>query len=94
MLARSLTEPEGATSSVLEFEKILSAVANNVPGLLQEMKVPRAAEKLARKRHDLSNDMHPLRADDPILSRHVLTFAAKRQQKSPGWWVRRAKSAK
>jgi hypothetical protein len=41
------------------------------------MKVPRAAEKLARKRHGLSDDMHPLRADGPILSRHVLTFAAK-----------------
>jgi hypothetical protein len=77
MLARSLTEPEGEASRVPEFEKILSAVANNVPGLLQEMKVPRAAEKLARKRHELSDDMHPLRADGPILSRHVLTFAAK-----------------
>ncbi|MBA2400765.1 MAG: hypothetical protein H0V72_19085 [Bradyrhizobium sp.] len=77
MLARSLTEPEGAASRVPEFEKVLSAVANNVPGLLEEMKVFRAAEKLARKRHGLADDMHPLRVDGPILSRHILTFAAK-----------------
>jgi hypothetical protein len=39
--------------------------------------VARGAEKLARKQHGLSNDVHPLRADGPILTRHVLTFAAK-----------------
>ena len=37
----------------------------------------RAAEKLARKRHNLSADVHPLRADGPLLTRHILTFAAK-----------------
>jgi hypothetical protein len=32
---------------------------------------------LARKRHNLSADVHPLRADRPILKEHILTFAAK-----------------
>jgi hypothetical protein len=57
--------------------KIFRAVSNNVPGLLQEMDPGRAGEKLARKRHNLSADVHPLRADGPILTHHILTFAAK-----------------
>ncbi|MGY4355354.1 hypothetical protein ACVW0J_001847 [Bradyrhizobium sp. i1.7.7] len=39
--------------------------------------MPRGAEKLARKRHGISEEMHPLRANGPILTRHILTFAAK-----------------
>jgi hypothetical protein len=60
-----------------DVKKIFSGLANNVPGLFQEMNPGRAAEKLARKRHNLSADMHPLRADGPILNHHILTFAAK-----------------
>jgi hypothetical protein len=58
-------------------EKIIKAVGNNVPGLIREMNPGRAAEKLARKQHGLSDDLHPLRADGPILTHHILTFAAK-----------------
>ena len=57
--------------------KIFRAIANNIPALLHEMDVGRASEKLARKRHNLSEDVHPLRADGPLLTRHILTFAAK-----------------
>jgi hypothetical protein len=76
LLARSL--PDAATpTSRRDLVKVLSAVANNVHGLLEEMDIPRGAEKLARKHHGIPDDMHPLRADGPILSRHILTFAAK-----------------
>jgi hypothetical protein len=57
--------------------KILAGVANNVPGLLEEMNIGRASEKLARKRYNLSSDEHFLRADGPLLTKYVLTFAAK-----------------
>jgi hypothetical protein len=53
------------------------AVANNVPGLLEEMDVGRGAEKIARKRYNLAQDVHPMRADGPLLTHHILTFAAK-----------------
>jgi hypothetical protein len=76
MLARCLPAAD-TTTHRRDLVKILSAVSNNVPGLLEEMQVHRGAEKLARKHHDIPDDMHPLRADGPILSRHILTFAAK-----------------
>jgi hypothetical protein len=75
MLARSWPD----TNSDLqknEVKKILAAVANNVPGLIQEMIPGRAAEKLARKRLNIPNAAHPFRAG-PMLIRHILTFAAK-----------------
>jgi hypothetical protein len=76
MLARSLPVAD-TTIHRRDFTKILSAVANNVPGLLEEMQIAQGAEKLTRKRHSIPDDMHPFRADGPILSRHMLTFAAK-----------------
>lgn len=60
-----------------DVKKIFSGLANNIPGLFAEMNPGRGAEKLARKRHNLPADMHPLRADGPILNHHILTFAAK-----------------
>jgi hypothetical protein len=77
MLVR--TWPEDLNSQIQQKDaiKIFKAIGNNVPGLLQEMNPGRAAEKLARKRHNLSTDVHPLRADGPILTHHILTFAAK-----------------
>lgn len=60
-----------------DIKKIFQAVANNIPELLREMDIGRGAEKLARKRHNIPLDAHPLRADGPILTRHLTTFAAK-----------------
>lgn len=75
MLARSF--PSGQSSEQQrEALKIFSAISNNVPGLLQEMNIGKASEKLARKRHVLPEDVHLLRADGPILSRHIYGFAA------------------
>jgi hypothetical protein len=76
MLAR--TWPDSNTQiQQKDANKIFRAIANNVPGQLQEMDTGRAGEKLARKHHNLSADVHPLRADGPILTHHILTFAAK-----------------
>jgi hypothetical protein len=76
MLARSLPQA-GTDSHRKEVVKIFAAVANNVPGILHEMQVGRASEKLARKQYGIPSDMHTLRADGPILNHHILTFAAK-----------------
>jgi hypothetical protein len=76
MLARTWPDSKTAFQQT-DVAKIFRGLASNVPGLFQEMDVGRGAEKLARKRHGLSDDVHPLRADGPILTRHVLTFAAK-----------------
>jgi hypothetical protein len=60
-----------------DVKKLLSAVANNIPQLLHEMNVGRAGEKIARKRHNLPTDAHPMRANGPLLTHHIHTFAAK-----------------
>jgi hypothetical protein len=60
-----------------DVKKLLSAVANNIPQLLHEMNVGRAGEKLARKLHSLPTDVHPMRANGPLLTHHIHTFAAK-----------------
>ena|SRR5258708_36409014 len=77
MLARTWPDSNSEVQRK-DVAKIFRAIANNIPGLLQEMNPGRAAEKLARKRNNLSADVHPLRADGPILTHHILTFAAKR----------------
>ncbi|MCA6104752.1 hypothetical protein [Bradyrhizobium australafricanum] len=59
-----------------DIRKLLSAVANNIPELLREMELRRGAEKLARKRHNLPADTHPLHVG-PLLNAHLETFAAK-----------------
>jgi hypothetical protein len=60
-----------------DVKKLLSAIANNIPQLLPEMKVGRAGEKLARKLHNLPADAYPMRANGPLLTHHIHTFAAK-----------------
>jgi hypothetical protein len=76
MLARTWPD-SGAETQRKDMQKIFRAIANNIPALLSEMNTGRAAEKMARNRHNLSEDVHPLRADGPILTHHILTFAAK-----------------
>jgi hypothetical protein len=76
MLARTWPDAKSEIQRK-DVAKIFRAIGNNLPGLLHEMNPGRAAEKLARKRHNLSADLHPLRADGPLLTRHILTFAAK-----------------
>jgi hypothetical protein len=60
-----------------ELKKLLAAVRNNVPGLLQEMMVDEARQIQARR--DIPNGPPGgfLRANGPILTKHMDTFGAK-----------------
>jgi hypothetical protein len=60
MLARTWPDANSQSQRKDVF-KIFKAIANNVPGLLQEMDPGRAAEKLARKQHNLSDDLQALK---------------------------------
>lgn len=57
--------------------RLLAAVRNNIPEVLREMDMGRGAEKIARKRPNMPADAHLLRADGPVLTKHLLTFSAK-----------------
>lgn len=66
------------TAAEQEVRKLFAAVSNNIPGLLQEMEIGRAGQKIARR--DIPNMPTGgglLRANGPILERHMLTFGAK-----------------
>jgi hypothetical protein len=61
-----------------EIKRLLTAVGNNVPGLLQEMQVGAGGQKLAtRSIPNMPPNTAVLRADGPILQHHMLTFGAK-----------------
>lgn len=61
-----------------ELQKLLNAVSNNVPGLLEEMQVGRAGQKLARRSiPNMPVDASVLRANGPIMTSHMRTFAGK-----------------
>ncbi len=78
MIGRVFPDATTAEGEV-EFKKYLVAVRNNIPGLLEEMMVPRASEKLARRRLNLSesDDGGFLRLDGPIALTHLEVFAAR-----------------
>jgi hypothetical protein len=57
MLARTFPHAD-TTIQRQDFVKILAAISNNLPALLEEMRVPCASEKLARRRHGIPPDMH------------------------------------
>lgn len=60
-----------------EFQKLLLSVQKNVPGLLEEMRTRRAGEKLEVKRLGVHPDSGIMRADGPILTKHMKVFGAK-----------------
>lgn len=62
-----------------EVSRLLRAVTNNVPGLLQEMEIGRGGQKLAATRYgiDISKGGGFIRLDGPIAQRHMTIFAAK-----------------
>jgi hypothetical protein len=60
-----------------DVEKVFQGVANNVPGLLKEMHLSNAEEQAARGRISMPSECGVLRANGPILSSHMFTFAAK-----------------
>lgn len=65
--------PEGDT----EFGSLLHAVNNNAPGVLFEMAVPRARQKLALKRLNLDAAGGLMSLSGPQISAHALRFGAK-----------------
>ena len=60
-----------------EFKKLLRSISNNIPGLLEEMHIGRAGQKLARKSISTEIDGDFLRVDGPLVSAHMQTFAEK-----------------
>ena len=60
-----------------DVQKILSAVSNNVPCLLEEMEIGRAGQKLARKNFSDGHEANFLRVNGPIVTRHMREFGAK-----------------
>jgi hypothetical protein len=70
--------PDGTTDlEGDEFRKLLAAVANNAPGLLEEMHIGRAGQKLAGKGLHMSAGSGLLRANGPLLTKHMLVLGAK-----------------
>ena len=61
-----------------EIKKLMGAVSNNVPGLLEEMRPSEADQVHARLSIlNFPVDGHVLRADGPTMVRHMHTFGAK-----------------
>jgi hypothetical protein len=61
-----------------ELKKLLAAVGNNVPGLLEEMIVDEVGQRQARRSiPNMPSGSAVLRADGPILTKHMTTFGAK-----------------
>ena len=76
LLCRVYPDSNGANEKE-ELERLLTSVKNNVPGLLQEMHIGRAGQKIARRRLPVSTDGGFLRTDGPLVSNHMQTFASK-----------------
>lgn len=73
MIGRSM--PDSATDAGrAEMKDIFSAINNNIPGLLQEMHVPREMQTAAGWRAENGG---LLRTDGPLASSHMQTFAFK-----------------
>ncbi len=76
MIGRSFPDAE------TEFEKaemkgLLTAVSNNIPGLLQEMHIGTAGQKIAKNRLAVRINGGFLRANGPLVSSHMQAFSAK-----------------
>lgn len=59
------------------FRRLLSGVSNNVPGFIDEIRMPAAAHKFALQRARLPPEAGILKVDGPIASYHMERFAAK-----------------
>jgi hypothetical protein len=77
MVGRSM--PDAVTEAAQrEHTRILSSVANNIPGLLQEMQLPEDEQQKARARlPGAAPDGGFLRTNGPLVSAHMQTFATK-----------------
>jgi hypothetical protein len=77
LLGRTFPEPPSEQGQN-DLAKLLRAVSNNVPGLLQEMYVGTGGQKIARRNiPKMPAGTGVLRADGPLVSGHMTVFAAK-----------------
>lgn len=60
-----------------DVRKILRALANNLPSVLNEMHIGHAGQKLARKRTGVEEPGGFLRMGGPLVSKHLDIFACK-----------------
>ena len=67
--------PDGTDMDTADLRKVLQAVKNNVPGLLQEMMLSNAEQAAAKAKVPAAS--WALRANGPILTSYILTFGAK-----------------
>ena len=77
LLSRTYPDP-ASDQGRDDLKKVLQAVGNNIPGLLEEMLVGKAGQKIAR-RHipDMPAGAAVLRANGPLVTRYMTIFAAK-----------------
>src|SRR4029453_5891624 len=64
--------PDGTNADTADLQKVLQGVANNIPGLLQELHMSDAEQVAAQMPVGWA-----LRANGPILTSHILPFGAK-----------------
>jgi hypothetical protein len=60
-----------------ELKRLLTSVSTNIPGLLQEMEIGKAGQKLARREMGIPDGAGVLRTSGPILTKHMRVFGAK-----------------
>jgi hypothetical protein len=60
-----------------DIRKTVQAVASNVPGVLEEMHLSEAEQDEARSRLNIQVGGGFLRLDGPLVTRHMIVFAAK-----------------
>lgn len=60
-----------------DIQKTISAVANNVPGVLEEMHLTEAEQMATRRRLGIELGAGFLRLDGPLVTRHMTVFATK-----------------
>lgn len=76
MIGRSM--PDATTEAAqAESKRIFAGIANNIPGLLQEMHLPEHRQRRTRARLPAAPDGGFLRANGPLVSAHMQTFATK-----------------
>ena len=77
MMGRIYPDPI-ADDEAQESKRLFQAVSNNIPGLLEEMYIGTAGQKLARKNYPfISTNGGVLRANGPLMTKHMQMFGAK-----------------
>jgi hypothetical protein len=70
-------EPNEETDYVGELAEMFKSLSTNVPGLLEEMKMGRGAEKIAMKRLPAGFQGRGVKVGGPIMSKHMQVFSLK-----------------